>query len=251
MLRKAENGRAMGLSVAADAFEDAGAVVDDVAHDVNIGVLPGNQVAVVPDFRGRLNRHEGLNCSFDRARDGYNSGYRESRQRVTAGIGLARQSHEWLDTIGAFGRLGFAGSQKLLHSSCKTADLRPAPWRKLFVSVGAFGFLWRNVIVFSCVGQKGGGVGYLAPWYKPGTYLTIRRDFGCSGDHQSIVRVSVGLDCKPREDIWHLFCQQVSSRDCLIALAWRGAFCIFSDLQFPKMSESAGIDRGNGVLVIV
>jgi hypothetical protein len=25
----------------------------------------------------------------------------------------------------------------------------------------------------------------------------------------------------------------------------------FSDLQFPKMSESAGIDRGDGVLVIV
>jgi hypothetical protein len=59
-----------------------------VAHYMEGGILPGDQVAVVPDFRGYLNRHEGLNCSFDRAQDGYNSGYRESRQRVTAGFGF-------------------------------------------------------------------------------------------------------------------------------------------------------------------
>jgi hypothetical protein len=45
-----------------------------VAHDVEGGIFPGNQVAVVPDFGGRLNGHEGSNCSFGRAGQGYISG---------------------------------------------------------------------------------------------------------------------------------------------------------------------------------
>jgi hypothetical protein len=49
----------MGLPVAADAFEYAGAVMDDVAHDVNIGVFPGDEIAVVPDLGRDLDGHEG------------------------------------------------------------------------------------------------------------------------------------------------------------------------------------------------
>jgi hypothetical protein len=30
-----------------------------VAHHVNVGLLPGNEVAIVPDLRGRLNGHWG------------------------------------------------------------------------------------------------------------------------------------------------------------------------------------------------
>jgi hypothetical protein len=30
-----------------------------VAHDVNIGVLPGDEVAVMPDLGGGLDGHEG------------------------------------------------------------------------------------------------------------------------------------------------------------------------------------------------
>ena len=58
VLGQAEDGRALRLGVAADAFKDAGAVVNDVAHHVDGGLLPGNQVAVVPDFRGGLDGHE-------------------------------------------------------------------------------------------------------------------------------------------------------------------------------------------------
>jgi hypothetical protein len=34
--------------------------MDDVAHDVDRGVFPGNQVAVVPDFGCGLDGHGGL-----------------------------------------------------------------------------------------------------------------------------------------------------------------------------------------------
>ena len=49
VLGKPEDGRALRLAVAADALEHAGAIVDDVAHHVEGGLLPGNQGAVVPD----------------------------------------------------------------------------------------------------------------------------------------------------------------------------------------------------------
>ena len=60
VLGKPEDGRALRLAVAADALKHAGAVVNDVAHDVEGGLLPGNQVAVVPDFCGRLDGHGGV-----------------------------------------------------------------------------------------------------------------------------------------------------------------------------------------------
>ncbi len=45
------------LGVAADALEDGGAVVDDVGHDVDVGVVPGDEFPVVPDVFGGLQRH--------------------------------------------------------------------------------------------------------------------------------------------------------------------------------------------------
>ena len=41
--------------------------MDDVAHDVEGGVFPGNEVAVVPDFGCCLDGHWGFGGSFDRA----------------------------------------------------------------------------------------------------------------------------------------------------------------------------------------
>jgi hypothetical protein len=43
--------------VAADALEYRGAVVDHVRHHVNRGVIPGNELAVVPDKFGLLDSH--------------------------------------------------------------------------------------------------------------------------------------------------------------------------------------------------
>src|SRR5208282_1315493 len=43
--------------VAANAFKNRRAVMHDVRHHVERGVVPGDELAVVPDFVGLLNRH--------------------------------------------------------------------------------------------------------------------------------------------------------------------------------------------------
>ena len=43
-----------GGGVAPDAFENAAAVVQNVRHDVNRGIGPRNQLAIVPDLLGGL-----------------------------------------------------------------------------------------------------------------------------------------------------------------------------------------------------
>ena len=54
MLAVAEDGRpAIGL-VAADALEDAAAVVEAMGEYVDLGVLPGDELAVHPDPLGLL-----------------------------------------------------------------------------------------------------------------------------------------------------------------------------------------------------
>ena len=69
------------------------------------------------------------------------------------------------------------------------------PGRKLFVSLGAFGFFRRNVIVFKSVGGKGGRGGVN---HRILVELRDRRlsDFGRFRGHESIVRVSSETDCK-------------------------------------------------------
>jgi hypothetical protein len=57
VLGEAEDCGAVGLGITADALKDGGAVVDDVAHDVDVGLLPGDELAVVPDVFGGLDRH--------------------------------------------------------------------------------------------------------------------------------------------------------------------------------------------------
>src|SRR5579864_406374 len=52
-----ENGWAAGQFVAANAFEDRRAVMDDVRHHMNGGVVPVDELAIVPDLLGLLNRH--------------------------------------------------------------------------------------------------------------------------------------------------------------------------------------------------
>jgi len=42
--------------IAADAFENRGAVTHHVRKDVQLGVVPIDPLSVVPDFLGRLNR---------------------------------------------------------------------------------------------------------------------------------------------------------------------------------------------------
>ena len=83
VLRQAEDRRALRLGVAADALEDAGAVVNHVAHHVDGGLFPRNEVAVMPDFRGGLDGHESGESSFESRRCADIQGYRESGSRVT------------------------------------------------------------------------------------------------------------------------------------------------------------------------
>ena len=54
----AKDGGAAGQGVATDALEHGRAVVNHVRHHVNLGAVPGNEFAVMPDFLGLLNRHE-------------------------------------------------------------------------------------------------------------------------------------------------------------------------------------------------
>ncbi len=63
VLWEAEDAGAVGLGVAADAFEDGRAVVDDVAHDVDVGFFPGDELAVVPDIFCAFDGHASLLCT--------------------------------------------------------------------------------------------------------------------------------------------------------------------------------------------
>src|SRR5581483_3015454 len=64
VLRQPEDSRPMRLAVAADTLEYARAVVDHMAHYVKRGLLPGDQIAVMPDFCSGLDGHGGLKGSF-------------------------------------------------------------------------------------------------------------------------------------------------------------------------------------------
>ena len=55
---------ALGL-VAADALEDAGSVVQAVAEHVDLGLLPGDELAVVPNQLGLLHVGEEV-CPMDK-----------------------------------------------------------------------------------------------------------------------------------------------------------------------------------------
>ena len=57
MFRQAKDAGAVGLGVAANALEDRRAVVDDVGHDVNLCLFPGDEFSVVPDILGGLQGH--------------------------------------------------------------------------------------------------------------------------------------------------------------------------------------------------
>ena len=61
VLAKAENGRPLLGFVAANAFENRGAVADDVRKDVQRGVVPVDPLSVVPDFFGLGEWHK---CSL-------------------------------------------------------------------------------------------------------------------------------------------------------------------------------------------
>src|SRR5438477_3980945 len=61
VLTETEDRRTLFGFIAADAFEDRGAVAYDVRKDVQFGVVPVDPLSVVPDFLGGLNRHR---CSL-------------------------------------------------------------------------------------------------------------------------------------------------------------------------------------------
>src|SRR6202163_741591 len=56
---KAKCRRALLGVVTADPLEHRRSVTDDVRENVNLRVLPGNQLSVMPDFLGFLDAHEG------------------------------------------------------------------------------------------------------------------------------------------------------------------------------------------------
>src|SRR5580700_4008979 len=57
MIAETENGGALRGVVAADAFKDRRAVCDDVREDVNLGVVPLDHFAVVPNVPGLGKAH--------------------------------------------------------------------------------------------------------------------------------------------------------------------------------------------------
>ena len=57
VLGQAEHGRALRGLVGADALEHAGAVVQRVGEDVDLRLVPVDELAVHPDLRRRLDRH--------------------------------------------------------------------------------------------------------------------------------------------------------------------------------------------------
>src|SRR5262249_41531845 len=59
MFPQPENCRRARGRVATDAFKNGGAVIDDVRHHVDLGVLPRYELSVVPDLFGCLDRHKG------------------------------------------------------------------------------------------------------------------------------------------------------------------------------------------------
>jgi len=108
VLGKPENGRALRLGVAADALEDAGAIVDDMAHDVDGGVLPGDQISVMPDVGGLGDRHGDSASSLSRQmseclkRSAIEGGLsRKAGRAVEAGSRLATLMREAMDQGGS------------------------------------------------------------------------------------------------------------------------------------------------------
>src|ERR1700730_14593110 len=88
MLAEAENGGALLGFVAANAFEDRGAVTDDVGKDVKHGIVPVDPVSVVPDFFSLGDRH-GCSLLFVAAASG------SKLQNTVAGG--TRQRVRWCD----------------------------------------------------------------------------------------------------------------------------------------------------------
>ena len=64
VFRRAKNGRTGGQRVATNSFKHRRAVVHHVRHDVEGGVVPGNELAVMPDLVGLLNGHADSFASY-------------------------------------------------------------------------------------------------------------------------------------------------------------------------------------------
>ncbi len=47
-----------GCIIGADALEDAGAIVEGVAHHVNLGLIPGDELAIEPDLVRFVDGHD-------------------------------------------------------------------------------------------------------------------------------------------------------------------------------------------------
>ena len=58
MFLGAKNRGTARQGVAAHSLEYRRPVVHHVRHHVNVGLIPGNEFAVMPDFLGLLNRHD-------------------------------------------------------------------------------------------------------------------------------------------------------------------------------------------------
>ena len=56
MLREAKHGRSATRLIAANALENARAIIDDVRHHMDAGVVPINELAILPNLRRDLHR---------------------------------------------------------------------------------------------------------------------------------------------------------------------------------------------------
>src|SRR5438094_219566 len=83
MFIEAEDRRASLAFIAADPFECGEPIMKAVREDVDLGILPGNKLAVQPDLFGFLNRHTYPASSLLMTQEGnireYNSASRASQ----------------------------------------------------------------------------------------------------------------------------------------------------------------------------
>lgn len=57
MFGQAEDCGSVGLRVTTNPLEDRRAIVDNVGHYMDIGLVPGDEFSVVPDIGRGLDRH--------------------------------------------------------------------------------------------------------------------------------------------------------------------------------------------------
>src|SRR5262245_30050830 len=97
---EAENCWSLFRGVTADTFEDTGTVVQHVRHDVDLGVVPVDKLAVVPNKIADASGFNILAVAVFRKHIVYSSRkYRRYRREVPLSLWGAKHVHKWDKSI--------------------------------------------------------------------------------------------------------------------------------------------------------